>query len=143
MDSLLSPEEDFPFDVIRAEVAGSLWELEEDVEFSRLSSPSLELEDGSLVSSGASYGSIHQTGPAGGGYWPCSGQQSRASHLESDVSSGRSSGSYGAAWWFSMEVGPHFLAPCADLHHSAVVFHERVIVALVLSYFSPSVVWMP
>ncbi|CAM6090982.1 unnamed protein product [Calypogeia fissa] len=55
----------------------------------------------------------------------------------------RSAGNYGADWWARVEVGPTFRAPFVDLHFSAAVFHERIIVLLVICYFSPSLVWLP
>ncbi|CAM6108545.1 unnamed protein product [Calypogeia fissa] len=36
-------------------------------------------------------------------------------------------GAFGASWWSSVEVGPAFVAPIADLHQPAAELHQLLI----------------
>ncbi|CAM6091885.1 unnamed protein product [Calypogeia fissa] len=66
MADLLISVEDFPSDDVWEEVARSLWELEDDVDFSRLSALSLVSEAYHSVSFDLSSGSIPWSRPAAG-----------------------------------------------------------------------------
>ncbi|CAM6090245.1 unnamed protein product [Calypogeia fissa] len=116
MEGLPVSEGDTLSDEERAEVSRLFWELEDDVAFSRLSSPDAELDLRSSANSvGHSGGSAH-IGSAGGGPWP---------------------------EWASNVVGPAFRAPFVAGHLPAAESDGRLIISLVLFSFAPSLVWMP
>ncbi|CAM6092598.1 unnamed protein product [Calypogeia fissa] len=94
----------------------SLWELEDDVIFSKAALNSDSPESLAAATSSAEAGGSDVIHP-GVGLLPL--------------------------WWDSLSSGPAFRSPLVIRHSHAAEFHERVIVSLVLDYFAPGLIKMP